>query len=36
MDEDADLVIYEGGGMFDLSSKVVGVISPTQGAVDLF
>jgi len=35
--EDAsDLVVYEGGSMFELSSKVVGVISPVRGCVDLF
>jgi hypothetical protein len=34
--EDADLVAYEGGGLFDLSSKVVGIISPRREVVDLF
>lgn len=34
--EDADLVVYEGGGLFDLSSKVVGIISPQREVVDLF
>lgn len=31
-----DMVAYEGGGAFDLSSKVVGVISPKRQLVDLF
>jgi len=31
-----DLVIFEGGGMWDMESKVVGVISPATGAVHLF
>jgi hypothetical protein len=34
-DETADLVAYEGGNVFDLSSKVVAVLSPPRGAVDL-
>jgi hypothetical protein len=34
--EDADLVVFEGGNMFDLSSKVVAVVSPQRGLVDLF
>lgn len=34
--EDADLVAYEGGGLFDRSSKVVGIISPQREVVDLF
>lgn len=31
-----DLVAAEGGGVFDLSSKVIGVISPRRETVDLF
>ena len=31
-----DLVIFEGGGMWDLESKVIGVASPAKGGVDLF
>ncbi|KAG8916313.1 hypothetical protein FRC02_004050 [Tulasnella sp. 418] len=31
-----DLVVYHGGGIFDLSSKVVGVISERRAMVDLF
>ena len=33
--EDADLVAIEGGSLFDLSSKVVAVVSPQRGLVDL-
>ncbi|THH04772.1 hypothetical protein EW145_g5277 [Phellinidium pouzarii] len=32
----ADLVATEGGDLFDFESKVVGVISPKNGAVDIF
>ena len=32
----ADLVAYEGGDIFDFSSKAVGVLSPRKGVVDLF
>lgn len=32
----ADLVAYEGGDIFDYSSKAVGVLSPRKGVVDLF
>jgi hypothetical protein len=35
IDETADLVAYEGGSAFDLSSKVVAVLSPERGLVDL-
>jgi len=35
VDETADLVAYEGGGAFDLSSKVVAVLSPERGIVDM-
>ena len=31
-----DLVAAEGGNVFDLSAKVVGVISPRREVVDLF
>ena len=34
--EDGDLVLYDGGSVFDLSSKVVGISSPKKGAVELF
>ena len=34
-DDTADLVAYEGGNAFDLSSKVVAVLSPERGIVDL-
>ncbi|TFK43732.1 carbohydrate esterase family 9 protein [Crucibulum laeve] len=34
--EGADMVAFEGGGMFDISSKVVAVISPRREFVDLF
>jgi hypothetical protein len=33
--ETADLVAYDGGTAFDLSSKVVAVLSPQRGLVDL-
>ncbi|KAJ2931645.1 hypothetical protein H1R20_g5362, partial [Candolleomyces eurysporus] len=35
-EETADLVATEGGSIFDQSSKVVGVISPKRGFVDIF
>lgn len=35
-DEDIDMVAYEGGGIFDLSSKVVAVISARRHGVDFF
>lgn len=35
IDETADLVAYEGGSAFDLSSKVAAVLSPERGIVDL-
>lgn len=31
-----DLVIFEGGDMWEMKSKVVGIISPVAGAVHLF
>ncbi|KII89857.1 hypothetical protein PLICRDRAFT_40029 [Plicaturopsis crispa FD-325 SS-3] len=31
-----DLVVYEGGDVFDFESKVVGVVSARRGVVDLF
>ena len=34
--EDGYLVLYDGGSVFDLSSKVVGISSPKKGAVELF
>ncbi|KAF9534703.1 carbohydrate esterase family 9 protein [Crepidotus variabilis] len=36
MGEDSDLVVWEGGSMFDMSSKAIGVISPIKGTVELF
>jgi hypothetical protein len=33
-DEMGDLVAYEGGSSFDLSSKVVAVLSQERGIVD--
>jgi hypothetical protein len=35
-DEDTDMVAYEGGGIFDQSSKVVAVISAQRHGVDFF
>ncbi|KIJ40920.1 hypothetical protein M422DRAFT_780574 [Sphaerobolus stellatus SS14] len=32
----ADIVVYHGGNVFDFSSKVVGVISPSRGEVELW
>ena len=34
--EELDMVAYEGGGVFDLTSKVVAVISPEQRGVNFF
>lgn len=31
-----ELVIYQGGGAFDMTSKVIAVASPRQGAVEFF
>ena len=31
-----DLVAAEGGGVFDFTAKVIGVISPQREIVDLF
>ncbi|KAJ7628031.1 hypothetical protein DFH06DRAFT_1272898 [Mycena polygramma] len=36
LDVGEELVVLEGGGMFDLESKVVGVVSGQRGLVDLF
>lgn len=39
LDEDSeatDLVAYEGGGVFDISSKVIAVISAKRELVDFF
>jgi hypothetical protein len=33
--EDADLVATEGGGLLDLQSRVIAVLSPRRGLVDL-
>ena len=35
-EETGDLVAFNGGNLFDLSSKAVAVISPGRGLVDLF
>jgi len=35
-EESADLVAFDGGSIFDFSSKVVGVISTRRGSVELF
>ena len=32
----SDLVATQGGDMFSFESKVVGIISPRRGSVDLF
>lgn len=34
--DDGDLVVYRGGGAFNMSSKVVAVASPRRGSVELF
>ncbi|KAJ7452273.1 hypothetical protein FB451DRAFT_1050925 [Mycena latifolia] len=34
--EGEDLVIYQGGGSFDLESKVLGVVSARRAVLDLF
>ena len=34
--EDGDLVIYQGGSAFNMSSKVIGLASPRKGVVELF
>ncbi|KAF9006581.1 carbohydrate esterase family 9 protein [Cyathus striatus] len=34
--EDVDLVAFEGGGLFDLSSKVAAIISAQRGFVEVF
>jgi hypothetical protein len=31
-----DLVMYRGGGVFDLESKVIGVVSSERKVVELF
>ncbi len=31
-----DVVVYKGGSVFDLESKIVGVISAGRGVVDFF
>lgn len=37
LDGDAvDMVAYDGGSVFDLSSKVVAVLSPQQQVVNVF
>ena len=33
--DEPDLVAYDGGNAFELSSKVVAVLSPQRGFVDL-
>ena len=34
--DDGDLVVYQGGGPFNMSSKVVAIASPRHGSVELF
>ncbi|KAI0340770.1 hypothetical protein BDW22DRAFT_1359586 [Trametopsis cervina] len=34
--DEGELVIYEGGDVFNMTSKVVGVVSPRRGLVELF
>lgn len=34
--DEGELVIYQGGGPFDLTSKVIAIASPRQGAVEFF
>lgn len=34
-DDSGDLVAYEGGSVFDFSSKVTAVISPSRGVVEI-
>ena len=34
--EISDVVMYQGGGIFDFESKVIGVISVTRKVVELF
>lgn len=34
--EEGDLVLYDGGGVFDLSSKVIGIASPKKEVVEFF
>lgn len=34
-DDATDLVAYRGGSIFDLSSKVVAILSPERGGVDV-
>lgn len=34
--DEGDLVVYQGGGAFDMSSKVVAVASSRRGVVELF
>ncbi len=34
--DDGELVVYEGGDAFNMSSKVVAVASPRRGVVDTF
>jgi len=34
--EEDDLVVYEGGGVFNMESKAIGVVSPRLGHVEIF
>jgi hypothetical protein len=34
--EDDELVAYEGGDMFSMESKVIGIVSPRSGHVEIF
>lgn len=33
---EGDLVVYQGGGAFSMSSKVIAIASPRHGAVEFF
>ena len=34
--DDDELVVFQGGDIFDLESKVIGVVSARKAAVELF
>jgi hypothetical protein len=34
--DNPDLVMYQGGGVFDFESKVIGVVSSERNVVELF
>lgn len=35
-DDSSELVVFEGGSMFNITSKVAAIISPTRGLIDIF